>query len=72
MLPALVEHEDGGVLEFAHEMGRDAAHGDASRHDEYERIVARKILLHRRAQAPEGLRPLDGMAAADKEHSRTS
>ena len=67
MASLLVEDDDSGILELAHEVRRDAAHGDASRHDEDERIVAREIFLHRCAQAPEGLRPLDGMAAADKE-----
>ena len=67
MAALLVEHDDSRVLELAHEIWRDAAHGDARRHDEDERIVAVEVFLHRFAQAPERLRPKDGMAAADKE-----
>ena len=67
MAALLIEHDDSRVLELAHEIWRDAAHGDARRHDEDERIVAVEVFLHRFAQAPERLRPKDGMAAADKE-----
>ena len=67
MAALLIEHDDSRVLELAHEIWRDAAHGDAHRHDENERVVAVEVLLHRFAQASEGLRPKGGMAAADKE-----